>query len=148
MYVVGDLAYVEENGSPPPMVAPVAIQLGVAAARNIRRQIAGKPPIPFRYRDLGTMAVIGRNSAVVHLFGRWSFTGFPAWVMWLTVHIFKLIGFRNRLLVLSGWAWDYLFYERGVRLILPVKTARDSAPRPGGDRGSEPEEDPRPPAGP
>lgn len=146
-YVIGDLAYVEEEGGPLPMVAPVAIQQGVAAARNITLQIAGKPPIPFRYRDLGTMAVIGRNSAVVHLFGRWSFTGSPAWVMWLTVHIFKLIGFRNRLLVLSGWAWDYLFYERGVRLILQVKAPRDSGPRSGGEVGSEPGTDPRPPAG-
>ena len=118
-YVIGDLAYVEENGHPLPLVAPVAIQQGVAAAHNIARHISGASPRPFRYRDLGTMAVIGRNAAVAHLLGRWAFTGFPAWVTWLTVHLFKLIGFRNRLLVLTNWAWDYLFYERVVRLILP-----------------------------
>ena len=101
------------------MVAPVATQQGEAAARNIARQLEGEEPSPFQYRDLGTMAVIGRNAAVAHLFGRWSFTGFPAWVIWLGMHLFKLIGFRNRLLVLTSWAWDYLFYERVVRLILP-----------------------------
>ena len=117
-YVIGDLAYVEKCGRPLPMVAPVATQQGEAAARNIARQLEGEEPSPFQYRDLGTMAVIGRNAAVAHLFGRWSFTGFPAWVIWLGMHLFKLIGFRNRLLVLTSWAWDYLFYERVVRLIL------------------------------
>jgi len=65
------------------------------------------------------MAVIGSNAAVANLLNRWTFTGFPAWVIWLSVHLFKLIGFRNRLMVLTNWAWDYLFYERAVRLILP-----------------------------
>ena len=123
VYVVGDLAYVEAEERPLPMVAPIAIQQGVAAAKNILLQISAGVPVPFRYRDLGTMAVIGRNAAVVHLFGRWAFTGFPAWVTWLGVHLFKLIGFRNRLLVLTSWVWDYLFYERVVRLILPRRGA-------------------------
>jgi NADH dehydrogenase len=117
-YVVGDLASVE-GGPPLPMVAPVAMQQGEWAARNILRQIAGRPPAPFRYSDRGMMAVVGRNAAVAHLFGRWPVTGFPAWVLWLALHLVKLIGFRNRLVALSGWAWDYLFYERVVRLILP-----------------------------
>ncbi len=116
--VIGDLAYVEERGQPLPMIAPVAIQQGTTAARNIERQIAGQDPLPFRYRDPGVMVVIGRNAGVVHVWGR-SFTGFPAWVLWLSVHLAKLIGFRNRLFVLINWAWDYLFYERAVRLILP-----------------------------
>jgi len=119
VYVIGDLAHLEEGGCPLPMIAPVAIQQGVAAARNIVRQVAGQSPVPFRYRDPGTMVTIGRNAAVVRLRGR-SFTGFPAWILWLVVHISKLIGFRNRLVVLINWAWDYLFYERAVRLILPV----------------------------
>jgi NADH dehydrogenase len=118
IYVIGDLAYVEDGGRPLPMLAPVAMQEGDAAARNIGRQVAGQNPVPFHYRDPGTMVVIGRNAGAVHLRGR-AFTGFPAWVLWLGVHLIKLIGFRNRLLVLINWAWNYLFYEHAVRLILP-----------------------------
>lgn len=121
VYVVGDLAYLEENGRPLPMVAPVAIQQGVAAGNNVARQICNKPPIPFHYNDQGTMAVIGRSAAVVYLFNRFYFTGFLAWAVWLSVHLFRLIGFRNRFLVLVNWAWDYIYYERVVRLILPAK---------------------------
>jgi len=106
------------------MVAPVAIQEGVAAARNIERQLAGQVPLPFRYRDRGTMVTIGRNAAAVYLSGR-TFTGFLAWVLWLSVHLFNLIGFRNRLLVLINWAWDYLLRERPVSLIL--LSERDSS---------------------
>lgn len=105
------------------MVAPVAIQQGALAARNILRVLEGRPPQPFRYRDPGTLVTIGRNAAVAHVFGR-SFTGFPAWLLWLGVHLVRLIGMRNRLVVLSGWAWDYLFYERAVRLILPSPPVR------------------------
>jgi NADH dehydrogenase len=122
VYVIGDLASVEEDEPPLPMVAPVAIQQGVVAARNIIRQIDNRPLRPFDYEDIGTMAVIGRNAAVAHLLGRWRFTGFPAWLLWLGVHLLRLIGFRNRLVVLINWAWDYLFYERVIRLILPRKT--------------------------
>jgi NADH:quinone reductase (non-electrogenic) len=116
VYVIGDLAYVESGGRSLPMIAPAAIQEGEMAARNIARQLAGQEPLPFRYRDPGTMVTIGRNAAAVYLGGR-AFTGFPAWVLWLSVHLFNLIGFRNRLLVLINWAWDYFFYERAVRLI-------------------------------
>ncbi len=119
VYVIGDLAFVEEKGYPLPMLAPVATQQGVFVARSIARQIAGKDSLPFRYRDKGTMVTIGRNAAVAYLGGR-IFTGFAAWMLWLSVHLFNLIGFRNRLLVLINWAWDYLFYERAVRLILPL----------------------------
>lgn len=119
VYVAGDLAYLELEGEAPPMVARVAIQQGEHAARNILRQIRGETPRPFRYRDSGMLAVIGRNSGVAHVYGR-AFTGFLAWLLWLAVHIVKLIGFRNRLVVLVNWAWDYFFFERAVRLILPL----------------------------
>ena len=118
IYVVGDLALPEGLGKLP-MVAPVAIQQGTHAARNILRVLQGRPPQPFRYRDPGTLVTLGRNAAVAHVFGR-AFTGFSAWLLWLGVHLLRLIGLRNRLVVLSGWAWDYLFYERVVRLILPM----------------------------
>ena len=85
-------------------------------ARNVTRALRGTPPEAFRYRDPGTLATIGRNAAVAHVFGL-NLTGFPAWVMWLVVHIIQLIGFRNKLFVLLNWAWDYFAYERAVRLI-------------------------------
>jgi NADH:ubiquinone reductase (H+-translocating) len=119
IYVIGDLAHHEENGQSMGMVATVAVQEGESAARNILREINRQAPVPFHYHDLGTLAVIGRNAAAVHLLGR-NFTGFFAWLLWLGVHIYRLIGFRNRLLVLVNWAWDYLFFERGVRLIVPL----------------------------
>lgn len=126
IYVVGDLARIDEKGQPVGMVATVAIQEGEMVAKNILRQVSGQAPVAFHYRDLGTLAVIGRNAAAVHL-GKRNFTGFFAWLLWLGVHIFRLVGFRNRLIVMVNWAWDYLFFERGVRLILPPpKGGRES----------------------
>jgi NADH dehydrogenase len=119
VYVVGDLAHITEDGHMLPMVAPVAIQEAEKAAQNILRQMKGEEPMEFHYRDPGTMVTIGRNAAVAQIKGR-SFTGFPAWMLWLGVHLFNLIGFRNRLLVLINWAWDYFFYERAQRLIVPM----------------------------
>ena len=116
VYVVGDAAYLEADGEPLPMVAPVALQMARTVARNVARAVRGAPAEAFRYRDPGTLATIGRNAAVAHIYGL-QFTGFPAWVMWLVVHIIQLIGFRNKLFVLLNWAWDYFFYERAVRLI-------------------------------
>src|SRR2546421_4608239 len=116
VYVIGDAAYRETNGVPLPMVAPVAIQMAEAVARNIVRTLRVTPLREFRYRDQGTLATIGRNAAVAHVFGL-QLSGFPAWVMWLVVHIIQLIGFRNKLFVLLNWAWDYFFYERAARLI-------------------------------
>jgi len=116
-YMIGDAAYLDENGRGPlPMVAPVAIQMGRHAALNIRNTVRGKPLVPFRYRDQGTLATIGRNAAVCNVYGVQA-RGFPAWVMWLGIHIVQLIGFRNKLFVLLNWAWDYFFYERAARLI-------------------------------
>lgn len=116
VYAIGDVADVAENEKPLPMVAPVAIQQGELAARNIRRQLGGLPGERFVYHDKGSMATIGRNAAICQI-GRLKLTGFPAWVMWLVVHLLQLISLRNRLLVLINWSWDYLFYDRAVRLI-------------------------------
>jgi NADH dehydrogenase len=116
VFVIGDAAYREENGAMLPGVAPVAIQMGRFVARNIMRQLRSEPLEPFRYRDQGTLATIGRNAAVADVFGIKA-SGFLAWVMWLGIHIVQLIGFRNKLFVLINWAWDYFFYERAARLI-------------------------------
>jgi NADH dehydrogenase len=116
--VVGDAAYLESDGRPLPMMAPVAIQMADTAAGNVLRALRNEPPQSFRYRDPGSLATIGRNSAVAYIRG-FAFRGFVAWVVWLVVHLIQLIGFRNKLFVLINWAWDYFFYERGVRIITP-----------------------------
>jgi NADH dehydrogenase len=116
VYVIGDAAYLEENGKALPMVATVAMQQGERAAENIVADIQKEPLKAFKYKDLGTMTTIGRNAAVAYSFGI-QFRGFLAWVVWLVVHLIGLIGFRNRLIVLINWAWDYFFYDRAVRLI-------------------------------
>jgi NADH dehydrogenase len=118
IYAIGDLAYVEQAGEPLLLVATVANQEGEWAAKNIIRQVTGKQVKPFHYRDLGIMAVTGRNAAAARIL-RFTLSGFPAWFIWLTVHIYRLIGFRNKLLVLINWAWDYIFFDRVVRLIFP-----------------------------
>jgi NADH dehydrogenase len=119
VYIAGDLAWFEQDGQPLPQVAQVAIQQGKRSGENILRQIQGQAPLPFHYRDKGMLAEIGRNAAAAQVWGR-SFTGFLAWILWLGVHISYLIGFRNRIVVLINWAWDYLFWERGVRDIAPA----------------------------
>ncbi|MHB8380764.1 MAG: NAD(P)/FAD-dependent oxidoreductase [Candidatus Binataceae bacterium] len=116
VFVIGDLAAINSDGKPVPGVSPAAIQEGRHAAANIARAIRGEPPIAFRYRDKGTLATIGRAAAVADL-GRLHLHGFIAWMAWLLVHIFYLIGFRNRFLVISEWAWVYLWNDRGARLI-------------------------------
>ena len=103
-----------------PGVAQVAMQQGVHAAENILRHTTSQKLEPFWYKDKGSMATIGRNAAVANI-GRRQYTGFVAWVIWLFIHLFFLIGFRNRLGVLINWAWNYIFYERVVRLIIPAK---------------------------
>jgi NADH:ubiquinone reductase (H+-translocating) len=123
LWCAGDLAFLEEDGQALPGVAPVALQQGTLAARNMLRVLAGEEPKPFRYRDPGMLAVVGRNAAVARVAGR-NFRGFPAWILWLVVHVAKLIGFRNRVLVLVNWAWNYLFFDRAVRLILPYVRQR------------------------
>jgi NADH dehydrogenase len=117
VFVAGDLALFEQDGRPVPGVAPAAMQMGRHAARNVRRSLAGQPLLPFRYVDKGSLATIGRRAAVAD-FGRVRLWGFPAWMAWLGVHIFFLIGFRNRLVVLLDWARAYVSYQRSARLIL------------------------------
>ena len=126
VFVVGDLANLEIEGQALPQIAQVALQQGSTAAENIVRMIGGEAPGDFTYKDLGMLAVIGRNAAVAHLWGR-SFTGFAAWTLWLVVHVVNLMGFRNRVLVLVNWAWNYVFYGRAVRLILPDATGEPGA---------------------
>jgi NADH dehydrogenase len=117
VFVVGDLALFKQDGKPLPGLAPVAMQQGKYVAKVIDRRLRGKsPPTAFRYWDRGTMATIGRNRAVADV--RWfRLSGFLAWLAWLALHIFYLIGFRNRLVVLVDWAWAYFGYRRGSRLI-------------------------------
>jgi len=118
VFVIGDLAAMEQrDGRPVPGVAPAAIQQGKHAAANIERAIAGQPLRAFRYRDKGSLATIGRAAAVADLGENLHISGFIAWLAWLTIHIFFLIGFRNRFLVITQWAWAYLTYQRGARLI-------------------------------
>ena len=115
--VIGDLAnFSHQTGEPLPGVSPVAMQQGRQAARNILRMIRGEKPRPFRYFDKGSLATIGRNKAVADL-KFFHLSGLPAWLAWLFVHILFLVGFRNRVLVLMQWAWAYLTFDKGARLI-------------------------------
>jgi NADH dehydrogenase len=117
VFVIGDAAYVvDEKGQPLPMLATVAQQQAKTAARNIQNMLKDKKTEAFHYKDPGLLATIGRNAAVARIWGL-SFSGFIAWVIWVGLHIFRLIGFRNRLVVLINWAWDYFFYDNQVRLI-------------------------------
>jgi NADH dehydrogenase len=116
VYVIGDAAYMEDASGPLPMMAPVAVQQADLAVENILALTRGAQQKAFVYRDPGSLATIGRNEAVARI-GKWQFTGFMAWGVWLVVHLIGLIGFRNRLIVLINWAWDYFFYDRAVRLI-------------------------------
>jgi NADH dehydrogenase len=116
VFVAGDMCAFEQDGRPVPGVAPAAIQAGVHAAKNVERRVRGLPTVPFRYSDKGSLATIGRAAAVAEV-ASLRLSGWVAWVAWLAVHIFFLIGFRNRFLVLFEWAWAYVTYQRGVRLI-------------------------------
>ena len=116
VFVAGDLMSVMQDGKPVPGVAPAAIQSGRAAARNIHALATARATKPFRYFDKGSLATIGRAKAVGAL-GRFEFTGFLAWWVWWIVHIAYLVGFRNRIAVMMGWAWQYFAFARGARLI-------------------------------
>ena len=116
-FAIGDMcAFPHQTGAALPGVAPVAIQQGRAVADNAMRRLSGQPTRPFRYRDRGNMATIGRAAAVA-VVGRFELSGLIAWLAWLLVHIVFLIGFRNRVLVLFEWAWAYVSWQRGARLI-------------------------------
>ena len=107
-----------------PGMAPAAIQSGRHAARNVRARLAGRPTQPFRYRDMGMLATIGRSSAVAQLAGM-RFSGLFAWLLWALVHVAFLIGFRNRFVVLFEWTWLYFSKQRSARVILDRNAAQD-----------------------
>jgi NADH:quinone reductase (non-electrogenic) len=119
IFVCGDLAHFEQDGKPVPGVAQPAMQMGDHVGKMIAQDLAHKPRTPFRYFDKGDMATIGRMAAVARI--KWPFranwSGFPAWVTWLTIHIYFLIGFRNRLAVFTDWIWNYFTFTHGARLI-------------------------------
>ena len=116
IFVVGDIGVFVQDGKPLPGVAQAAMQQGTRAGQNIRRAIAGQPLDAFRYKDYGIMATIGRGAAVGDIFGL-KISGFFAWLFWIFLHIFWLIGFRNRFVVMTEWAWAYFSLQRRVRLI-------------------------------
>ena len=116
VYVIGDLSAATFEGRPLPGLAAVAQQEGRHVARQLRRAFQGLPATPFRYRNQGNLATIGRSHGVAEI-GQWHFDGSSAWFVWLAVHLFKLVGFRNRLFVLVEWIWYYVTFNRGARLI-------------------------------
>ncbi|KYG84409.1 NADH dehydrogenase [Roseivirga seohaensis] len=119
MFALGDIAFMKTDRYPngQPMLAPVAIQQGKLLARNLIRQSKNEAMKPFDYVDKGSMATVGRNKAVVDM-PKFTFGGFPAWLVWMFVHLLSIIGFRNRLVVFSNWVWNYFTYDRGTRLII------------------------------
>jgi len=129
VFVVGDLAAATSDGKPVPGVSPAAKQMGRQAAMNVLHRMRGEETRPFRYRDYGSLATIGRRAAVV-MVGPFKFSGFIAWLFWLFVHIYFLIGFRNRLVVFTDWAWAYFTFERYAR-IFSNRPAKPDADPPG-----------------
>jgi NADH:ubiquinone reductase (H+-translocating) len=130
VFVTGDLAASKmKDGRLVPGLAPAAIQMGKFAARQIKRSIAGKPREEFHYLDKGTLATIGRSKAVADL-GKLHFSGYFAWLAWLFIHLFFLIGFRNRLMVMAEWAWDYITYNHSARLITDTAEEEENAKAP------------------
>lgn len=128
LFVLGDAAAVSDGkGGTLPGICPVAIQMGQYTARTIAGDLAGRPRRPFSYWDKGQLAVIGRGHAVADIW-KLHFGGFLAWLIWAFVHIFFLIGFRNRVLVMLQWGWSYFTYERGARLITWPWSGRPGEP--------------------
>ena len=137
VYVIGDLAAAQSHGDgepkPVPGVSPAAKQMGRTAAANLLRRLRGEPTKPFRYVDYGNLATVGRKAAVVDLtvprLGAIRFSGLLAWLFWLFAHIYFLIGFRNRLMVMVDWAWAYFTYERGARVVAEPASSPPRPPR-------------------
>lgn len=117
VFVAGDLAYLVDDGKPVPALAPAAKQMGKHAAENVKRLLGGEPTKPFHYVDRGSLATIGRSKAV-GMVGKLKVRGFLAWIFWIFVHLMYLVGFRNRVVVLSEWAWSYFTFGRGARVII------------------------------
>lgn len=120
VFVIGDLAGAKDEAGRLPMLIPVAMQAGKQVAASIADMVGGGSARAFRYKDPGIMATIGRNSAVAQL-GRVHLSGFPGWVFWLTVHLVNVVSFRSRIVVLVNWAWEYILYDRPVRLIVRAR---------------------------
>jgi len=125
IFVAGDLATITQDGKLVPGIAPAAKQMGRHVAQTIRARLAGRNSSPFRYRDYGTLATIGRSRAVAQ-FGRLKVSGFLAWVLWSVAHVYFLIGFRNRFVVALNWAWSYITFERGSRLITGMDARQEA----------------------
>ena len=139
VFVVGDAAAIGDGDARVPGVAPAASQAGEAAARNIRRTLESRPRRIFEYRNKGDLATIGRHKAVASL-GRFNFSGRPAWWLWLFVHIMYLVGFRNRVSVFIQWAYSYLTWQRGARIITgEIRHQYQSVPAPEAERVLQPE---------
>ena len=118
VFIIGDLAQYSQEGKTLPMIAPVAIQQGKYVGRFLKLMGKNRKTKPFHYRDKGSMVTIGRNHAVTQVAGL-HLKGYIAWIIWIFIHILYLIGFRNKLFVMINWVWDYIFFEKSVRLILP-----------------------------
>ena len=127
-FAIGDVAAAKREGREIPMLSAPAMQEGRAAADNILRAIEGRPLRPFRYRSRGSMATIGKGAAVANI-GPLKVSGFVGWVFWLAVHLYFLIGFRNRFAVLAGWAWNYVRSDRPVRMLVRAREPLDSGKR-------------------
>jgi len=125
VFVTGDLATVASDGKPVPGIAPAAKQMGRCAARNILARVRGAPTKAFRYRDYGSLATIGRHAGIA-VIGPFKFWGLPAWLFWLFIHIYFLIGFRNRLMVLADWAWSYMTFARNARIVMTGESEKRS----------------------
>jgi NADH dehydrogenase len=128
VFAIGDVSLMRTRGWPEglPGMAPVAIQQGRHLALNLKRLHAGRTPKPFKYTDKGTMATIGRNCAVAEMKRRFVLSGFIGWVTWMVVHLWYLIGFRNKVIVSIDWLWNYFTYDRGIRAIIrPVSSKRN-----------------------
>jgi NADH dehydrogenase len=124
VFAIGDMASVIQDGEELPMVAPPAMQQARSVRKNLLREIEGEPLVPFRYRDKGIMATIGRKAAVAEA-GKLRMTGFPGWVAWLVLHLFYIISVRSRILILLQWAWEYFRYDRPIRIINRAKGDTD-----------------------
>jgi NADH dehydrogenase len=129
IFAIGDVAAVEQDGRQLPGVAQVAIQAGQYVGKRIHRRVLGRPaPAPFRYRDPGNMATVGRAFAVAD-FGHVTTSGFFTWLLWLLIHVYYLSGLRNQLQVLMQWTWAYFTYERNVRVLSPEPASEDRRPQ-------------------
>lgn len=131
VFVIGDLAAVDQDGEQLPQLIPPALQEARHTAANIARLLSGRPAEPFRYADPGMMATVGRNSGIAQI-GRLRVSGFAGWLLWLGFHLLQIVTFRAKLIVLVNWAWNYLFYDRPIRLLLQARAAPERSQRKGG----------------